>query len=168
MSGKPHVADRLVWVGAAHSIAAPGETYRALALRGGVIVAVSRESDGLDDLGVPEADVVDLGDLTVLPAFADAHEHLLEASRNTVLVPVDRARSIGEFTAIVADAVAPRRGTLQPGYLADFVAYEEDPISVDVDALAELTPLVTVVGGRVTHDPQKRFSTSAARFGVFR
>jgi predicted amidohydrolase YtcJ len=41
---------------------------------------------------------------TVLPAFADSHEHLMEAIRNTLVVPVDQAPSVAEFTAMVAGA----------------------------------------------------------------
>ena len=65
---------------------------------------MSAEPGGLDDLAGTGTVIVDAGDLTVLPAFADSHEHLMEASRNTLLVPVDRARSVAEFTAMVAAA----------------------------------------------------------------
>jgi predicted amidohydrolase YtcJ len=54
-----------------------GETYRSVGLRGAEIVAVSAEPGGLDDLAGKGTVVVDAGDLTVLPAFADAHEHLM-------------------------------------------------------------------------------------------
>jgi len=46
-----------------------------------------------------------------------------------------------------------RRGTLEPGRLADFVAYERDPLTVPVDELPDLLPALTVVGGRATYDP---------------
>ena len=42
--------------------------------------------------------------LTLLPAFADSNEHLMEASRNTLLVPVEKARSVAEFTSLVSAA----------------------------------------------------------------
>ena len=71
-----------------------------LQARGPEIVAVSPEPDALDDLAGRATVLADAGDLTVLPAFSDAHEHLMEASRNTLLVPVDGARSIAEFTAM--------------------------------------------------------------------
>jgi hypothetical protein len=44
--------------------------------------------------------------------FSDSHEHLMEASRNTMLVPVDRARSVAELLAMVRDAARARR---EPG-----------------------------------------------------
>src|SRR6516225_8793800 len=82
-----------------------GETYRSVGLRGNEIVAVSRERGGLDDLVGSATRVIDDGELTLLPAFADSHEHLMEASRNTLLVPVGKAGSVAEFTGMVADAV---------------------------------------------------------------
>jgi predicted amidohydrolase YtcJ len=49
------------------------------------------------------------------------------------------------------------RGTLQPGMLADIVAFARDPLAIPVDDLPGLQPAFTLVGGRVTHDPQGRF-----------
>ena len=92
----------LVKAGAVHSL--HGKTYRSVGVRGAEIAAVSAEPDGLDDLTGSGTVVVDAGDLTLLPAFADSHEHLMEASRNSLLVPVDQARSVAEFTGMVAGA----------------------------------------------------------------
>ena len=99
---EPLRLDYLIKARAIHSMT--GETYRSAGLRGPEIVAVSPDPGGLDDLAGPATVVADAGDLTVLPAFSDSHEHLMEASRNTLLVPVDTARSIAEFTAMVRDA----------------------------------------------------------------
>ena len=99
---EPLRLDYLIKAGTIHSMT--GKTYRAVGLRGAEIVAVSAEPDGLDDLTGQSTAVVDAGDLTLLPAFADSHEHLMEASRNTLLVPVDQARSVAEFTGLVANA----------------------------------------------------------------
>ena len=93
---EPLRLDYLIKAGAVHSMT--GETYRSVGLRGPEIVAVSAEPGGLDDLVGLDTAVVDAGDLTVVPTFADSHEHLIEASRNTLLVPVDKARSVAEFT----------------------------------------------------------------------
>jgi predicted amidohydrolase YtcJ len=49
-----------------------------------------------------------------------------------------------------------RLGSITPGKLADLVAYPLDPLAADPDDLAELTPAFTVMGGRATHDPDKR------------
>ena len=98
----------LIKAGAAYSMT--GEMYRSVGVRGAEIVAVSAEPDGLDDLTGRGTVVVDAGDLTLLPAFADSHEHLMEASRNTLLVPVSKARSVAEFTGLVS--AASRAGRL--------------------------------------------------------
>jgi imidazolonepropionase-like amidohydrolase len=57
-----------------------GETYQSVGLQGVEIAAVSVEPGGLDDLAGTSTVTVDAVDLTLLPAFADSHEHLMEAS----------------------------------------------------------------------------------------
>ena len=98
---EPLLLDYLIRAGAIHSMT--GETYRCVGLRGPEIVAVSAELAGLDDLAGGGTAVVDAGDLTLLPAFADSHEHLMLASNNTLLVPVDTARSCLLYTSDAAD-----------------------------------------------------------------
>ncbi|TYB42194.1 amidohydrolase [Actinomadura chibensis] len=44
-----------------------------------------------------------------------------------------------------------RKGTLTPGSLADLVVLDGDPVTADADALRRITPVLTVVGGRVVH-----------------
>jgi predicted amidohydrolase YtcJ len=46
-----------------------------------------------------------------------------------------------------------RLGTLQPGRLADLMAYRKDPITCPIDDILNLRPVLTIVGGRVVHDP---------------
>ena len=67
---------------------------------------------------------------------------------------IDRHTAIELYTTAGArlDREEQRRGTLGPGRLADIVAYA-DPLRVDLDHLADLTPTFTIVGGRVVHDP---------------
>src|SRR6516165_7994083 len=86
----PLLLDYLIKAGAVHSMT--GEIYRSVGVR------------GPDDLASGGTAVVDAGDLTLLPAFADSHEHLMEASNNTLLVPVDTARSVAEFTGMITAA----------------------------------------------------------------
>ena len=108
----PLLLDYLIKAGAVHSMT--GEIYRSVGVRGPEIVAVSADLTGLDDLAGSGTAVVDAGDLTLLPAFADSHEHLMLASNNTLLVPVDTARSVAEFTGVIAAAArdaAPGSGS---------------------------------------------------------
>jgi predicted amidohydrolase YtcJ len=51
-----------------------------------------------------------------------------------------------------------RLGSVTPGKLADLVAYPLDPLAADPGDLAELTPAFTMMGGRATHDPDKRLA----------
>src|SRR6516165_11366219 len=135
---EPLRLDYLIKAGTIHSMT--GETYRAVGVRGPEIVAVSAEPAGLDDLAGHGTAVVDAGDLTLLPAFADSHEHLMEASRNTLLVPVDQARSMAEFTGMVADAArnaAPGKWVLTSiGWHESNLAENRLPTLAELDAAA--------------------------------
>src|SRR5215472_16331386 len=146
---EPLRLDYLIRARAVHSMT--GETFRSVGLRGPEIVAVSHEADGLDDLADGATGVVDAGDLTVLPAFADSHEHLIEASRNTLLVPVDRARSVAEFTAMVADAAnaAPPGAWILTsiGWHESNLAENRVPTLVELDAVAPDHPVLARRGG---------------------
>jgi predicted amidohydrolase YtcJ len=62
----------------------------------------------------------------VLPAFADSHEHLMEASRNTLTVPVERARRIDEFTAMI---VAPAGNAAPGGWVHTSMAWHESNLA---------------------------------------
>jgi predicted amidohydrolase YtcJ len=126
--------DRLIRAGTIRSMT--GEVYRCVGLRGAEIVAVSADRAGLDDLVGAHTTTVDAGDLTVLPAFADSHEHLMEASRNTLLVPVDQARSVAEFTAMVADAA---RAAQPEDWILTSIGWHESNLAENrLPTLAEL------------------------------
>jgi predicted amidohydrolase YtcJ len=148
---EPPRLDYLIKAGAIHSMT--GATYRSVGLRGPEIVAVSAEPDGLDDLAGGGTAVTDAGDLTVLPAFADAHEHLMEASRNTLLVPVDKARSVAEFTGMVTDAAraAPPGGWILTsiGWHESNLAENRLPTLAELDAAAPDHPVLARRGGHL-------------------
>jgi predicted amidohydrolase YtcJ len=63
--------------------------------------------------------------------------------------------------ALTASTVAPawqtyderRRGKLLPGYLADLVVLDRDPLAIAVEELPEVQVVATMVGGRWTHNP---------------
>jgi hypothetical protein len=146
-------ADRVFRVGAAHSIARTREVNRAVAVRGTKIVAVSPEPHGLDSLVGEATRVVDGPDLTLLPAFCDAHEHLLESAKNTALVPVDQARSIAEFAAAVrhaADVAAEGQ------WVQTSIAWHESnlaegrlPTRLELDAASPDHPVLARRGGHL-------------------
>ena len=146
---EPLRLDYLIRAGTIHSMT--GKTYRSVGLRGAEIAAASAEPDGLDDLTGHSTAVVDASDLTLLPAFADSHEHLIEASRNTLLVPVDQARSVAEFTGMVADAA---RDATPGKWILTSIAWHESnlaenrvPTLAELDAAAPDHPVLARRGG---------------------
>ena len=46
-----------------------------------------------------------------------------------------------------------RRGKLTPGYLADLVVLDRDPLAIPTDELPEIRVLATMLGGRWVHQP---------------
>jgi predicted amidohydrolase YtcJ len=148
---EPRLLDYLIRAGAIHSMA--GQTYRSVGLRGAEIVVVSPDLHGLDDLAAGDTAVVDAGDLTLLPAFADSHEHLMEASRNTLLVPVDKARSVAEFTSMLTDAAqaaAPGEWILTSiGWHESNLAENRLPTLAELDAAAPDHPVLARRGGHL-------------------
>ena len=146
---EPLRLDYLIRAGTIHSMT--GKTYRSVGLRGAEIAAASAEPDGLDDLTGHSTAVVDASDLTLLPAFADSHEHLIEASRNTLLVPVEGARSVAEFTGMVADAA---RDATPGKWILTSIAWHESnlaenrvPTLAELDAAAPDHPVLARRGG---------------------
>jgi len=67
-------------------------------------------------------------------------EHAIDVATAIRLYTLDAARLIGE---------SDRLGTLEPGRLADVVAYRRDPMNIPVDELRTLRPAFTMVGGRI-------------------
>jgi predicted amidohydrolase YtcJ len=148
---EPLQLDYLIKAGAAHSMA--GQTYRSVGTHGAQIVAVSAEPDGLDDLTGSGTVVVDAGDLTLLPAFADSHEHLMEASRNALLVPVGEARSVADFTGLVSAAArhaAPGEWILTGmDWHESNLAENRLPTLAELDAAAPGHPVLARRGGHL-------------------
>jgi predicted amidohydrolase YtcJ len=68
---------------------------------------------------------------------------------------------VGVEEALQATCVAPawltgderRRGKLLPGYLADLVVLDRDPVACPEEELAEVTVVATMLGGRWVHNP---------------
>jgi predicted amidohydrolase YtcJ len=84
-----------------YSMSTDNAVLRALAIRGGAIVALANEPNALDELITRDTRVIDDPALTWLPAFYDTHNHLLEATRNATFVPVNQARTIGELVSLI-------------------------------------------------------------------
>jgi predicted amidohydrolase YtcJ len=148
---EPLLLDHLIRARSIHSMT--GEIYRCVGLRDAEIVLVSTEPEGLDDLVTHGTAVVDAGDLTLLPAFDDSHEHLMEAGRNTMLVPVDEARSIDEFKELVRDAAtgaAPNAWILTSiGWNESQLAENRMPTGAELDQASPDHPVLARRGGHL-------------------
>ena len=70
--------DGLIRARAIHAMTGP--VYRSVGISADRIAAVGEGAHDLDDLAGPDTTITDAGDLTLLPAFSDSHEHLLEAT----------------------------------------------------------------------------------------
>jgi predicted amidohydrolase YtcJ len=70
-------------------------------------------------------------------------------------------QTIGVEEALLATCVTPAwlaydehlRGKLIPGYLADLVVLDRDPVAIPPDELPKVQVVATMVGGRWTHNP---------------
>jgi predicted amidohydrolase YtcJ len=67
-------------------------------------------------------------------------EHAVDVRTAIRLYTSEAARLMGE---------ADRIGSLEPGLLADVVAYRRDPMTIETDQLPKLRPAFTMVGGQV-------------------
>jgi predicted amidohydrolase YtcJ len=67
-------------------------------------------------------------------------QHAIDVATAIRLYTSDAARLVGE---------SDRLGTLEPGRLADVVAYSRDPMSIPVDQIRSLRPVFTMVAGRI-------------------
>jgi predicted amidohydrolase YtcJ len=93
--------DLLIRAGAIYSMSFDRAVYRSIAIHDNHIVALSAGADGLDKLIGPTTRIVEDSSLTLFPAFIDTHNHLLEATRNRMLVPVQQARSLSEILELI-------------------------------------------------------------------
>ena len=71
------------------------------------------------------------------------------------------SRRVTVEQALEATIVAPawlarderRRGKLLPGYLADLVVLDRDPLAIEPEELPEVQVVATMLGGRWVHNP---------------
>ncbi len=105
-SSFPRLADLVIRARAIYSMAEDRTIFRAIAIREEWIVAVSEDPHGLDGLITSGTRVVDDPELTLLPAFDDTHNHFILAAQNSLLVPVDRARTLAELIELIRQRAA--------------------------------------------------------------
>jgi predicted amidohydrolase YtcJ len=117
-------ADRILYARQIHTTDWP--TARAVALCDGRIVALFDSPEDLDACRGANTDVIDCRDLTIMPAFEDAHEHLMEAARNEPLVQMQGVTSIGEMI----DAIRKRASSAASGeWIMTATAWHESDLA---------------------------------------
>ena len=111
-------------------------------LRGGAVVA-----NGSD------APVEELDPLAGLAAGVRRTIDDRPAWRPDDAVTVEQALHASTVTPAWLSGDERRRGKLLPGFLADLVVLDRDPVAIPADELPEVQVVATMVGGRWVHNP---------------
>jgi predicted amidohydrolase YtcJ len=148
------LADLLVKAGRIYAMDERHSTLRSLAVRDGWIVAASDEPDGLNSLASSDTAVLDDPELTVLPAFFDIHEHLLDSARNLGRVRLEDARSMGELVAMIGERAqrTPEGEWVQTsnGWNESNLAEGRLPTAIELDQATSTHPVLAPRGGHVS------------------
>jgi predicted amidohydrolase YtcJ len=152
--GAPRLADLIVKAGRVYSMNEARDVHAALAVRDGWIVAVSGQRDGLDALASDGTLVVDDPELTLLPAFFDIHEHLLDSARNLARVRLEDAHSIDELIALIRERAEhrPKGEWIQTsnGWNESNLAEKRLPTAAELDRATTDHPILAPRGGHVS------------------
>jgi predicted amidohydrolase YtcJ len=110
--------------------------------------------------------VLDDPELTVLPAFFDIHEHLLDSARNLGRVRLEDARSIDELVALISERA---KGTPEGEWVQTSNGWNESdlaegrlPTAIELDRATAKHPVLALRGGHVCVTN----SLGLERFGV--
>jgi predicted amidohydrolase YtcJ len=145
--------DLLIRAGTIYAMAPDRTTYRAMAIRGDRIAALSDDYNGLDGLAGAGTRVISRPEWTLLPAFCDNHNHLLEVAANSLLVPADRARSLAELVDLIRQRAAetPAGEWVQTsnGWHERNLAEGRLPTAAELDAATRDHPVLVRRGGHM-------------------
>src|SRR5262249_39650704 len=118
------------------------------------IVAVSADRDGLDALASDGTHIVDDPELTLLPAFFDIHEHLLDSARNLARVRLEDAHSMDELVALIRGRAeqTPAGEWIQTsnGWNESTLAEGRLPTVAELDRASTDHPILAPRGGHVS------------------
>jgi hypothetical protein len=150
----PRLADLIVRAGRVYALNERRSVHAAIAVRDGWIVAVSKDRYGLDGLASSSTLVVDDPELTLLPAFFDVHEHLLDSARNLARVPLEKARSMKELIELIRTRAetTPAGQWIQTsnGWNESDLADRRLPTAADLDRATTMHPVLAPRGGHVS------------------
>ncbi len=145
--------DLLVRAATIHTFDGAGSGLASIAVRDGLIVALSAEPDGLDGLVGASTRCVDASSATVLPGFFDTHNHMLHAALDSGAVQLAGCTSIDDVIhAIGAHAAATEHGQ----WIVPSKAWHESnlaerrlPTCVELDRASSTHPIALRRGGHV-------------------
>jgi predicted amidohydrolase YtcJ len=147
------LADLLIRAAAIYSMAQDRVVYQAIAIRDEWIIAVSQDPHGLDGLISADTQILDVRDLTILPAFEDTHNHMMFAAQNMGLVPVDQAHTLAEFIDLIRQRAAqtPAGNWIQTSAAWHEVNLAEGrlPTAPELDEATRDHPVLVRRGGHV-------------------
>lgn len=88
-----------------------------------------------------------------------------KSSTGQVITPSERVDALTALRAYTLDSAwlagdEHRRGRVAPGFLADLVVLDRNPLECDAEGLRSLRVEATLLGGRATYDPDGRFAAS--------
>ena len=135
----PDAVDIVLRAGRIYSLSGDDAVFGAIAVTGGQIAATSPERAGLEELVGEETLVVDDDSLTVLPAFADSHEHMLDASVNRTRVDPSTAHSIAELLALIRERAS---ATAEGGWVVTAAGWNEGGLEERLGGLRGHRPCV--------------------------
>jgi predicted amidohydrolase YtcJ len=145
--------DTVIRARAIYSLAPDRTVHRALAIRGNRIFDASSDPARFDAESAPGTSVLDLPSLTIMPAFFDNHNHLGEASRNSLFVGVGKATSIAEMVELIRERAAhtPPGEWIQTSndWHQDRFVEHRLPTAADLDAATTAHPVVARRGGHL-------------------
>jgi predicted amidohydrolase YtcJ len=149
----PPSADLIIKARRIHAMNSVHSVYRAIAIRGEWIVAVSDDPGGLDGLRDAHTRVVNGRSLILLPAVFDTHEHLLESARNLAFVQADEARSLNDLVELIrarAAETAPGQWVVTSmSWNETSLAERRLPTAAELDRATDVHPVLCPRGGHV-------------------
>jgi predicted amidohydrolase YtcJ len=149
----PRLVDLIIRAGIIYPMTVEKRSYAAIALKGDCIVALSEKRDGLDELIFKGTKIIDDPKLILLPALNDSHCHLTEASRNMMILQLDKAKSIDDIIRLIRE----RAITTAPGqWIVSANNWNEQdllekrfPLATELDQATAMHPVVLRRGGHL-------------------
>lgn len=141
--------DRIFVNGSVVTMAGPGHTIEAVAVREGRISDIGT-AEKIRALAGPKTEIIDLAGKTLLPGFYAAHDHFPQVGRVALFdvdlnpPPVGPVRNMSDLQAALkkkADATAPGKWVVGRGYDDTLLAEQRHPTRHDLDQVSREHPI---------------------------